>query len=80
MQFVKLSPLLELNSPIEKQQLISTLNSLLDGNLMGVQLHSLTSEPPKKDGLVVYTDATKWNPGSGQGFYGYYGGVWRKIG
>ena len=26
------------------------------------------------------TDGTAWNPGSGQGFYGYYGSAWHFLG
>lgn len=33
-----------------------------------------------RDGMVVCADGTKWNPGSGAGFYGYLAGVWRYLG
>ena len=33
-----------------------------------------------KTGMVVLADGTNWNPGSGAGFYGYYGGAWSKLG
>lgn len=34
-----------------------------------------------KDGMVVLADGTSWNPSAGgQGFYGYYGGSWKKLG
>lgn len=37
-------------------------------------------EPPRLyDGLVVFADGTSWNPGSGEGFYGYYNGSWTKL-
>ena len=37
-------------------------------------------EPEKKrNGQIVYADGTKWNPGSGEGFYGYSNGAWRKF-
>ena len=32
------------------------------------------------DGLIVLADGTKWNPGSGGGFYGYRAGAWRFLG
>jgi len=37
---------------------------------------------PKKlrAGMVVLADGTSWNPGSGAGYYGYYGGAWVKLG
>lgn len=31
-------------------------------------------------GMIVLADGTNWNPGSGAGFYGYYGGAWHKLG
>lgn len=33
-----------------------------------------------REGMVVLADGTSWNPGSGAGFYGYYGGAWVKLG
>lgn len=38
--------------------------------------------PPNKlrPGMIVLADGTLWNPGSGAGFYGYYGGSWHKLG
>lgn len=45
-----------------------------------VQLKQRNSEPAKpRDGMVVYADGTNWNPGSGEGIYAYYGGVWNKL-
>ena len=32
------------------------------------------------DGLIVLADGTKWDPGSGGGFYGYRAGAWRFLG
>lgn len=32
------------------------------------------------DGQIVIADGTSWNPGSGGGFYGYYGGSWTFLG
>jgi hypothetical protein len=43
-------------------------------------LDVLGAEPSKyEDGLIVYADGTSWNPGSGEGFYGYRDGAWRKL-
>ena len=38
--------------------------------------------PPKpRDGMVVLADGVNFNPSAGgQGFYGYYGGSWKKLG
>ena len=39
------------------------------------------AEPAKpRDGMVVLADGTDWNPGSGEGYYGYYGASWKKLG
>lgn len=31
-------------------------------------------------GDIRLADGTQWDPGSGAGFYGYYGGAWVKLG
>ena len=33
-----------------------------------------------REGDIRLADGTDWNPGSGAGFYGYYGGAWVKLG
>ena len=34
-----------------------------------------------RDGMVVLADGVNFNPSAGgQGFYGYYGGSWKKLG
>ena len=33
-----------------------------------------------RDGQIAFADGTKWNPGSGRGFYGYYTGAWHFLG
>ena len=41
---------------------------------------ALTSAPAKPiDGLIVYADGTIWDPGSGEGFYGYENSAWVKL-
>ncbi len=42
------------------------------------ELHAVPEKP--RTGLIVLADGTDWNPGSGAGFYGYYGGSWVKLG
>jgi len=32
-----------------------------------------------RDGQIVYADGTEWNPGFGEGFYGYLNGAWVKF-
>jgi len=43
-------------------------------------LKILYVEPIKpRDGMVVYADGTEWNPGSGEGIYGYINGSWTAL-
>jgi len=47
----------------------------------GFVLVAPTGEPaPAEDGMIAYADGVNWNPGSGEGFYGYYNGAWHKLG
>lgn len=46
-----------------------------------LQLRELNAAPTRpREGMIVLADGTNWNPGSGAGFYGYYGGAWNKLG
>lgn len=46
-----------------------------------MELKELHSAPVKvRIGMIVLADGTDWDPGSGQGFYGYYNGQWNKLG
>lgn len=46
-----------------------------------LQLKKLNAEPSRpRDGIIVYADGTNWDPGTGEGYYGYYGSAWRKLG
>jgi hypothetical protein len=46
----------------------------------GHRYTKLYVEPERpRDGDVVYADGTEWDPGSGEGFYAYYGAAWNKI-
>lgn len=36
--------------------------------------HTAPDKP--RDGMIVLADGADWNPGSGAGYYGYYGGSW----
>lgn len=46
-----------------------------------VLLSEFNAEPDKLyDGRIAYADGTNWNPGSGQGFYGYYAAAWHFLG
>ena len=33
-----------------------------------------------REGDIRLADGTNWNPGSGKGFYGYYGSAWHFLG
>lgn len=45
------------------------------------QLQQLHVAPKRvRTGMVVLADGTDWDPGSGAGFYGYYGAAWHKLG
>lgn len=46
-----------------------------------IQLPQLNAEPDKLyDGLIAFADGTNWNPGSGEGYYGYYNAAWHSLG
>jgi hypothetical protein len=49
---------------------------------IGVLFPRLHKEPARpREGLVVFADGTNWNPAAGgKGFYGYYNGIWNKLG
>lgn len=53
---------------------------LTHGQPQTVTLATLGVEPPRpRDGMIVYADGTEWNPGAGEGFYGYQAGAWVKL-
>lgn len=41
---------------------------------------SFAAPSKPRDGDIVFADGTKWNPGSGQGYYGYYNAAWHFLG
>lgn len=43
-----------------------------------LEIRNVEPEKPQ-NGIVVYADGTNWNPGSGEGFYGYEAGAWVKL-
>lgn len=53
----------------------------LDPSLPKLQLTVTELAPAKpQDGQIAYADGVSWNPGLGQGFYGYYGAAWNRLG
>lgn len=50
------------------------------GKVTSIQLEVLTAEPAQPfDGMIVYADGSNWDPGSGDGYYGYQTGAWVKL-
>lgn len=43
-----------------------------------LERHAVPTKP--RDGQIFFADGTDWNPGSGQGFYGYYAGAFHFLG
>ena len=53
---------------------------LKDVATTSIVLTNLNAEPDNAyDGMIIYTDATVWNPGSGEGVYAYYNSTWNKL-
>lgn len=45
-----------------------------------LELRDSFVEPVRpRNGMIVSTDATTWNPGAGAGIYGRVGGAWIKL-
>ena len=45
-----------------------------------LELRDRFTEPNRpRNGMIVATDATVWDPGAGAGIYGYIGGAWVKL-
>jgi len=45
-----------------------------------LELRDRFTEPTRpRNGMIVSTDATTWNPGGGAGVYAYIGGAWVKL-
>jgi len=50
------------------------------GKISLLHLDVLENEPADPfDGMIAYADGTSWDPGSGEGFYGYENGAWVKL-
>lgn len=64
------------------QFLLSELNALEQAlsQVADIQLEELNEAPSKpRNGMIKYADGTNWDPGSGEGFYGYEAGTWVKL-
>ena len=48
--------------------------------VQAVNLFERNAEPDKlDDGLIAYADGTNWNPGKGEGIYGYIAATWVSL-
>lgn len=49
-------------------------------NTSTLHVDPLSAAPAKPgNGVIAYADGTNWNPGAGEGFYGYENGAWVKL-
>lgn len=63
-----------------QQELQNIARAMSDQNQF-LSLSMQYAAPSKPfDGMVVLADGTRWNPGSGGGFYGYRASAWRFLG
>jgi hypothetical protein len=50
-------------------------------NFDSIRLTETNVAPEKpRNGDLRFADGVNWDPGSGAGFYGFYGGNWVKLG
>jgi hypothetical protein len=66
---------------LQREALLRILDMLPSTRI--TQLQASTVVPPSpRAGMIAYASAGggEWNPGAGQGFYGYYGGAWHFLG
>lgn len=61
----------------EHQRIAEALSIAVDSVLLAPSERAPTKP---RDGQVVFTTGTNWNPGSGGGYYGYRSGAWRFLG
>lgn len=60
----------------EMQKISGAVQALSSGHIDMVNV-----APAKpRTGDIRLADGTNWNPGSGQGFYGYYASAWHFLG
>ena len=65
------------NPDPEFQRIAQALNE--QNEVLRVGTTNVAPSKPRA-GDIRLADGTNWNPGSGAGFYGYYGGAWVKLG
>ncbi len=63
------------------EELKAVSDALLELEPDIIHMKQWNVEPDKRaDGDMVYADGTNWNPGSGEGYYGYYAAAWHFLG
>lgn len=66
----------------ELHRVAGVLQALLSPALPDMlRLKPMATEPPAPAApMIVYTEGTTWNPGSGQGYYYWNGVAWTPLG
>lgn len=63
-----------------KDELQSIASALVQPAQVLLLAKSYAAPAKLREGMVVLADGTKWNPGSGAGYYGYRNGAWAFLG
>jgi len=59
---------------------LSTISVLFSALTDFIQLRVSHVAPPRpRKGMIVYADGIDWNPGAGEGYYGYGSASWQKL-
>lgn len=67
--------------PVDMNPEFQRISQALSEPAEVVRLGTTYVAPSKpRSGDLRLADGTQWNPGSGAGFYGYYGSAWVKLG
>lgn len=57
---------------------LARIASILNSEIICLEPQSEAPEKPS-NGVVTYANGVDWDPGSGEGFYGYEAGSWVKL-
>lgn len=68
----------ELSQYLERE--LTKIKTAIDMLALGHVDKTYVAPVKPREGDFRLADGTQWNPGSGAGFYGYYGGSWVKLG
>lgn len=61
-----------------ERELQTLARAIAEFSILRVTVLNVAPEKPR-DGMIAYADGTNWNPGSGEGHYGYINGAWTKL-